>query len=294
MFNGRALLKGIGTPRIPRQHQASWVETDIGMTKWLLNLSVMILGIAVVAPGQVRPGGQYAAGQLMPAAAEQLMALANQARAQNGAGRLQWDESLAAAARLHCLRMAAEGPISHRYGGEPDVAARAGQAGAHFDLIEENVAIGSTASEIHEEWMQSQGHRTNLLNPEVNRVGIAVVAARGVLYAAADYSRGVQTLTQPQIEARVGELLRANGVFAQRNNEQARAACTTDHGVPASPGGQTPAFVMRWQSADLSRLPEPLMEKLATRRYREAAVGSCPAQGVEGSFTAYRLAVLLY
>ena len=31
------------------------------------------------------------------------------------------------------------------------------------------------------------GHRTNLLNPEVDRVGVAVVATRGVLYAVADY-----------------------------------------------------------------------------------------------------------
>jgi uncharacterized protein YkwD len=49
---------------------------------------------------------------------------------------------LAAAARRHCLRMAAEGPISHRYEGEPDLSERAAQAGAHFSLIEENVAVG--------------------------------------------------------------------------------------------------------------------------------------------------------
>ena len=55
-----------------------------------------------------------------------------------------------------------------------------------------------------------------------------------------------------------------------------------------------PGFVMRWQSADLTVLPKALVDRLATGRYRRAAVGSCPAQGLEGSFTAYRLAVLLY
>jgi Cysteine-rich secretory protein family len=264
------------------------------MTNRFLSLCLTMLGVFGVACAQVRASGQSGASQLMPAAAEQLMALANQARAQNGAGKLVWDESLAAAARQHCLRMAAEGPISHRYGGEPDVAARAGQAGAHFDLIEENVAVGPTASEIHSEWMDSPGHRTNLLSPDVNRVGIAVVAARGVLYATADYSRSVQALTREQVEARVGELLRSNGIFTLRNNAQARAACLTDHGVPPSPEGLTAGFVMRWQSSDLNRLPEALTERLASRRYRQAAVGSCPAQGVEGNFTAYRVAVLLY
>ena len=265
------------------------------MTKRVLTFCLAVFGTVGAANAQATPNAQPGPGQLMPGAAEQLMALANQSRAQNGAGKLQWDESLAAAARQHCLRMAAEGPIAHRYGGEADVAGRAGQAGAHFDLIEENVAVGPTPSEIHAEWMQSPGHRTNLLNPEVNRVGIAVVYARGVLYAAADYSRSVQALSQTQVEARVGELIRANrGVSIVRDNAQARAACTTDHGIPAAANGVQAGFVMRWQSSDLTRLPEALSERLETGRYHQAAVGSCSAQGLEGNFTAYRLAVLLY
>ena len=51
---------------------------------------------------------------------------------------------------------------------------------------------------------------------------------------------------------------------------------------------------MRWQDADLTQLPQALAERLASGNYRQAAVGSCPAQITEGSFTAYRVAVLLY
>ncbi len=142
----------------------------------------------------------------------QIVLLANQARAAAGAGPLQWDPALAEAARQHCLRMAAEGPISHRYGGEPDVGERAGQAGAHFSLIEENVAIAPTPATIHDGWMHSPGHRENLLNPQVDRVGVAVVASRGVLYAVADYERSVPVLTQAQVEAAVARLVRARGV----------------------------------------------------------------------------------
>src|ERR1700739_4063062 len=140
------------------------------MTNRVLFFLIAIFGIPGLATAQATPYTHPGPGQVMPGAAEQLMALANQSRGQNGAGRLQWDESLAAAARQHCLRMAAEGPIAHRYGGEADVATRTGLAGAHFDLIEENVAVGPTASEIHSEWMHSPGHRSNLLNPDVNRV----------------------------------------------------------------------------------------------------------------------------
>ena len=228
------------------------------------------------------------------AASEQIFALANQARAQAGVGRLQWDPALAEAALAHCRRMAMEGPISHRYGGELDLTGRAAQAGAHFSVIEENVAVGPSADAIHEEWMQSPGHRTNLLSPDVDHVGIAVVVARDVLYAVADYSRAVEQLGASQVEARVAALIRVSGVAILRDPTLARQACATDEGVPRPAGGPMPRFVMRWQSGDLDRLPQALVDKLASGNYRQAAVGSCAAQGLEGSFTAYRVAVLLY
>jgi hypothetical protein len=235
----------------------------------------------------------YAEGASVQTAAEQLFALANQARAQTGAGRLRWDPALAAAALNHCQRMAAEGPIAHRYNGELDLAPRAGQAGAHFSLIEENVAVGPSANVIHHEWMESPGHRTNLLNPQVDRVGVAVVASRGVLYAVADYSRSVSALSTSDIEARVAAMIRPTGVSIQNDPSLAREACATNQGIPRSSGPE-PGFIMRWQDSDLAQLPQPLADRLATGRYHRAAVGSCPAQGTEGAFTAYRLAVLLY
>jgi hypothetical protein len=51
---------------------------------------------------------------------------------------------------------------------------------------------------------------------------------------------------------------------------------------------------MRWQGSELTRLPQSLLDRLASGRYRRASVGSCPAQGLEGTFSAYRVAVLLY
>ncbi len=253
-----------------------------------------MLAAGLCGAAQLRAYGQQTAGELTPSAAEQLMALANASRAEAGLGRLAWDESLAAAARAHCLRMAAEGPIAHRYGGEDSLSDRAAKVGARFDLIEENVAVGPNPATIHQEWMQSPGHRANLLSPDVNRVGIAVVAVRGVLYATADYARSVEKLTQTQVEARVTQLIRVSGVQVRSNAAQARAACSLDHGLPTAQGGPQATFVVRWQDSDLGHLPGSLTEKLASGQYHLASVGSCPAQNVEGSFTAYRVAVLLY
>jgi uncharacterized protein YkwD len=265
-----------------------------------LNCRTMCFSLALALPlcsaaqSQTAAPPQQQGAPNMRAEAEQLVALANQARAQSGAGKLEWDPALAEAALYHCRMMAYEGPISHRYQGEADLAARASQVGAQFGLIEENVAIGPSADGIHEEWMNSPGHRTNLLNPEVDHVGIAVVASRGVLYAVADYSRAVAALSAPQIEARVAGLIRASGVKILGDPTMARAACATESGMPHPASGPQPRFVMRWQDAELTRLPQPLVDRLGSGNYTGASIGSCPAQGGQSSFSAYRIAVLLY
>ncbi|MGC9225183.1 MAG: CAP domain-containing protein [Terracidiphilus sp.] len=225
--------------------------------------------------------------------AEQIFALGNQARAQTGVARLVWDPDLAEAALEHCRRMATEGPLSHRYGGELSLTARAAKAGAYFSLIEENLAIGPTPGAIHQSWMQSPEHRANLLNPQVNHVGIAVVYARGVLYAVADFSAAVMRLNPQQIEAQVSSLLRSNGVAPLPKTAVARAACASDESwLP--PAANQPAWMIRWQNSDLSHLPQQLLKQLKSGKYRGAAVGACPAHLDNTAFTSYRVAVLLY
>ena len=98
-------------------------------------MRVLAQGIFVIAAAGAARGAAAAAGTIdaatcnPQAAAEQIFALANQARAQAGVGRLDWDPALADAALQHCLRMAAEGPISHQYNGEPDLSDADGAGG---------------------------------------------------------------------------------------------------------------------------------------------------------------------
>ena len=51
---------------------------------------------------------------------------------------------------------------------------------------------------------------------------------------------------------------------------------------------------MRWQGADLDHLPQDLVNRLGSGEYAQADVGACPAEGGQGTFTVYRVAVLLY
>jgi uncharacterized protein YkwD len=225
----------------------------------------------------------------------QLAVLINQDRAAQGIEPLKWDPALAEAARRHCLRMVAEGAIAHRYDDEPSLSERAAQAGARFSLIEENVAVGPDPAAIEDAWMHSPGHRANLLNPNVNRVGAAVVASHGVLYAVTDYAHAVPALKEEQVEAGIANLMRVSGITVVRGTPAARAACAMSQGVPASASpGLHLGFIMRWQGPELNRLPQALVDKLASGEYREAAVGSCPPEDQQDGFMAYHIAVLLY
>ncbi len=257
----------------------------------MLKKSLLVcLALAPIVSMAQESLGDIRDAQIQPEA-RQIVMLANLARAEAGVGPLRWDPALGAAARQHCLQMAAEGPIAHRYSGEADVEGRAGQAGAHFSLIEENVAVGLSAESIHAAWMHSPDHRANLLSPDVDRVGVAVVASRGALYAVADYERSVPELTPAQVEASIAQLLLKKGVGLSDDSKDARASCVQEKLAGA---GRKPGFLMLWQGSELDRLPGALEDRISSGRYHRAAVGSCSPQLAENSFTAYRVAVLLY
>ena len=254
----------------------------------LLSIAIgLLLASPEAAPAQ--------SDQYLQAESQQLVALANQARADAGLPALKWDAALAQAALKHTCRMVSEGgAIQHDYPGELVLSERAGLSGAHFNLIEENIAVGPTSPEIHDAWMHSRAHRENMLNPEVDRIGIAVIARRGVLYATADFMHAVESFSGVQVEEHVASLVARSGIRIMPDRTLARQACTVNRGLPRITSGAEPTFVMRWQDSDLSHLPNNLVEQLASKRYREAAVGSCDPSGEAGTFTAYRIAVLLY
>jgi uncharacterized protein YkwD len=227
----------------------------------------------------------------VPTIAERfLFAAANQDRAARQLPPLHVDDHLVLAARLHAYEMVRHHNISHQFEGEQDLATRAGDTGAHFSLITENVAEAPNSSQIHDLWMNSAGHRANLLDPNVDAVGIAVIQSHGEFYAVEDFAHTVERLSLPQQEATVGSLLARSGLQLDPSNEDARQTCQLSSGYA---GARKPWFVMRYTSSDIHRLPEQLTSRIASGKYHEAVVGACIA-GHQNAFTSYSLAVLLY
>jgi hypothetical protein len=221
---------------------------------------------------------------------EYLKSAADQERAVLGLPPLRFDAALSAAARRHAALMVQHNSISHQYGGEPDLANRASEAGARFSLITENVAQAPSAILVHTAWMHSEGHRHNLLDPKVDSVGISVISRNGQMFAVEDFARSVAALSLRQQEGAVAGAVGAFGIAVDSPGEDARQACAGSATAEMSP---SPEFVMRYTTDDLKVLPTELATRLRSGRYGRAVVAACAMEG-KPEFSMYRVAILLY
>ena len=105
---------------------------------------------------------------------------------------LKWNAGLASAAQAHAQKMAQAGTLSHQFPGEMDMGTRISMAGVHFSSAAENVAQGPSAAVLHQEWMNSPAHRNNILDPELDSLGVAVVERDEQLFAVQDFALASQ------------------------------------------------------------------------------------------------------
>lgn len=228
------------------------------------------------------------AQEKMSAPAEMLFRMANQERTSRGIGALKWDASLADAARQHALRMAEQETLSHQLPSEADVSMREKNAGAKVSATAENIASGPNLADIHPGWMHSPGHRRNLLNPQYDSVGIAVVQRGQIFWAVEDFSRSLEALSLGEQEKMVGKAVRSAGLTVRFESNDARRVC---EGM--QPLNSQPIFIARFSSTNLSTLPESLERTLRSGNYIQAEVGACTKPATDG-LSEYHVAVLLY
>jgi hypothetical protein len=218
-----------------------------------------------------------------------LLDATNRERAAAGLQPLKWDDALASAARQHAQLMEHENFLLHQLPGESPLDQRLAQAGAKFAMVAENIAVGPNPESIHDGWMHSPGHRKNILNAELTAIGIATTRGSGGLFAVQDFSEQVADLNLKQQEEKIIALLNETSLQAANATEEARKTCAMDRGY----AGNSALYLIRFEVTDLSKLPDELLQKINTRKYRTGAVGACLG-GDTGGFTRYRIAVLLY
>lgn len=214
---------------------------------------------------------------------------ANRERAKEDLPPLKWNPLLATAARHHAELMAQHSAISHQFPGEPALVQRIAAMGARFSSVAENIAAGQDAGDIHYGWMHSPGHRANILDPKFTALGVAVVEARGRIFAVQDFSAAVAELNFDEQEKQVSALLKQSGLVSTTQTADARKECA-NHGVPVA---NRTMSIVRFEAPDLGKLPESLERKIHNQEFHRAEVGACtPIQ--ETAFPVYRIAVVLY
>ncbi len=107
-----------------------------------------------------------------------MLALVNAERAAAGCGALSADGGLASVARAHSEDMRDRGFFDHVNPDRLDPFERADRAGVTARA--ENIARGQqSAAEVMNSWMTSPGHRANILNCSLTRLGVGIAEGSG-------------------------------------------------------------------------------------------------------------------
>jgi uncharacterized protein YkwD len=113
----------------------------------------------------------------------------NHERRAQGLPVLRWNDALAEAAQMHAQAMARQGLVSHTLPGEPSLAGRASKAGARFSWISENIVQSTSPAGAHQQFMNSPNHRSNILDSDMDSVGIGIAQSHGQLYVVEDFAK---------------------------------------------------------------------------------------------------------
>jgi uncharacterized protein YkwD len=160
-------------------------------------------GPAHTPPAKSTPASTAPAPGLS-AAAQQVLALINQARSQAGLAAYTVSPGLDTSAARHTAVMAAGCGLSHQCPGEPALGDRETAAGVHWTAAGENIgeggpvadataaiaqmAVGLTRSMLDEK-PPDDGHRLNILSSAFSHVGISVFRdSSGTVWMTQDFS----------------------------------------------------------------------------------------------------------
>ncbi|MFF0023068.1 CAP domain-containing protein [Streptomyces sp. NPDC005496] len=124
-------------------------------------------------PSPATPAGKVAETQ------KQVLKLVNQERRAAGCRPLVPNRSLSRAAQAYTSVMARAGVLSHTGPDGSTISTRAKKVGYEFSSLGENIARGQRSpQQVMSAWMNSSGHRRNILNCTFRDIGIGFVADR--------------------------------------------------------------------------------------------------------------------
>ncbi|MBQ0895829.1 hypothetical protein KBX37_22485 [Micromonospora sp. U56] len=123
-------------------------------------------------PNSVSPG--------VGSQAQQVVDLVNAERAKAGCGKVSIDDKLMLAAQRHSQDQADHQNMSHTGSDGSDAGDRIDRVGYTWRTYGENVAWNQkTPAAVMDAWMNSSGHRANILNCAFTEIGVGVASSNG-------------------------------------------------------------------------------------------------------------------
>jgi Cysteine-rich secretory protein family len=242
------------------------------------------------------------------AVARELIRLTNKDRADAGVAPLKSNEKLAAAALPHCQEMARRKELMHQFGGEPPVDARIAAARLNFDATGENIASATTrrpasadAARINDILMHSPPHRANILNPNYNAIGVAIVHSEGETWAVEDFAHAYAETSATDIESTAAAAF--NSARKKAGLPRAQVVARKDLRALACNEGITPRGLLNrfpdassalvYTTWDASKLQGSTAEAARDPAFRSVALGACAVSGRHGHGS-YRIVMLAF
>ncbi|MBF8192870.1 CAP domain-containing protein [Nonomuraea sp. K274] len=144
------------------------------------------------SPTQAKPPSSGTAGTVGTAMENEVVRLTNAERAKGGCRPLKHDPQLRAAAFGHSKDMAAKGYFDHESQDGRDFMDRIRAAGfSGGTTFAENIAAGQpTAAAVVQGWMESPGHRQNIMNCSLTLIGVGAArsSSRYGIYWTQDFA----------------------------------------------------------------------------------------------------------
>lgn len=150
-----------------------------------------------VVPSAPPPSGARTSGRV-GATEARIFNLINTERRHQGLQPLEYNPQLDEMARIQAQNMARFQKMAHvlPQASLPTLTDRARHVGYPFGRLAENVALGyPDAHTVVQGWMNSKGHRTNILNSDVVETGIGIaLSSNGGLYYCQVFGRRLTSL----------------------------------------------------------------------------------------------------
>jgi stress response protein SCP2 len=173
----------LSAPRLHTETAAQLAEVYRRDGRW--RLRAIGQGYADGLAGLARDFGVEVAEEPAAGPAMEVVAATNAERRRHGLAPFTVDARLGAAAQLHTADMLRRGFFDHQNPDGEQVWDRARTVGYPYRKVAENIAAGQrSAAEVVAGWMDSPGHRRNILDAELHQIGVghATGGSYGVLW----------------------------------------------------------------------------------------------------------------